>query len=213
MAATAVVLIRHGETIWNLEGRYQGQFDSPLTREGRRQVRALASRLRHYPFDHLYASDLGRAWQTAERIAAATGHAVIAEPRLRERHFGLFHGLDQGALQRQYPEEYKRYATGDPDYAIPGGESLRQLHERAVACLEELAARHAGERLVLVTHGGVLAALVRHVLGLPLALSRPFRVFNASFNLISHADGRWLLETLGDISHLQGPVGVDDLVE
>lgn len=212
MARTEVILIRHGETVWNLEGRYQGQLDSPLTERGVHQAEAIAARLRDCPFDHLYASDLGRTWKTAEPIAAATGHPILPEPRLRERHFGIFHGLDRTTIRDRYPEAHRGYTSDDPDYPVPQGESLRQLHERAVSCLEELAARHAGQRLVLVSHGGALAALLRHVIGIPIAAPRPFKLFNAAFNLITRSGDGWQIEVLGDACHLRHLDTDDDIV-
>jgi probable phosphoglycerate mutase len=210
--STSVILIRHGETRWNAEGRYQGQLDSPLTEEGVRQAEAIAYRLAADGVDRLYASDLGRARATADQIAQATGLSLVLDHRLRERHFGLFHGLTPQTIQERHPAEYAGFNAADPDFRIPGGESLRELHQRAVSCLEELTERHRGERLILVTHGGALAALVKHVLDLPLAAPRPFRVLNAAYNLIRRVQDRWLLEVLGDVSHLQSPAGPDDVV-
>lgn len=212
VASTRVILVRHGETCWNTEGRYQGQLDSPLTEEGHRQAEAIAARLAQDRIDGLYASDLGRARRTAEPIAAATGVPLYLDARLRERHFGLFHGQTPAVLRRQHPADYTQFSQPDADYRVPLGESLRQVHDRAVACLQDLHARHAGQRVALVTHGGVLAALLKYVLGLPLAAARPFRVFNAAYNVIHHTEGRWLLEVLGDVSHLQTIDGSDDVV-
>ena len=211
MTRTEVILIRHGETVWNLERRYQGQLDSPLTERGVQQSEAIADRLRDRPFDHLYASDLGRTWQTAAPTTAATGRAAIPEPRLRERHFGIFHGLDRTTIRQRYPEAHRKYTSDDPDYAVPEGESLRQLHQRTVSCLEELAERHASQRLVLISHGGALAALLRHVIGIPIAAPRPFKLFNAAFNLIVYEEGSWQIETLGDICHLRHLESDDDI--
>jgi len=208
---TRVVLIRHGETTWNLERKYQGQLDSPLTERGIRQARALAARLQHCQFSHIYASDLGRAWNTAENIAAATGRPLAADLRLRERNFGIFHGLDLAAIQEKYPEEFRGYASGDPDYVIPKGESARQLRARALDCLQDLSTRHAGQRFVMVSHGGVLTALFKHVLGLPVQASRPFKVINAGLNVICMDGGRWVIETMGDVGHLRRIEGADDV--
>ena len=209
MERTEIILVRHGETVWNLEKRYQGQLDSPLTERGVAQAEAIAARLACCTFDGLYASDLGRAWKTAEVIACSTGHQIVPEPRLRERNFGIFQGLNRTAMREEYPEEYQQYMGNYAAYVVPGGESLDQLSERAVTCLEELAARHMGGRLVLVSHGGALSALVKHVLGIPVAAARPFRLFNAGFNLIASNSGSWMLETLSDVSHLRGE-GLDD---
>src|SRR5690606_37293291 len=87
-----LILIRHGETLWNTERRMQGQLDSPLTERGLWQARQLGERLKSLPFVSLYSSDLPRARQTAQRIADVTGHQIIDDLRLRERHFGLFEG-------------------------------------------------------------------------------------------------------------------------
>jgi len=209
MKRTEIILVRHGETVWNLEKRYQGQLDSPLTERGMAQAEAIAARLECCPFDHLYASDLGRAWKTAEAIARSTGHEIVPEPRLRERDFGIFHGLDRATMREKYPEEYRQYTGDYAAYVVPGGESLEQLSGRAVTCLEELAARHAGGRLVLVSHGGALSAVIKHVLGIAVAAPRPFRLFNAGFNLIARDSGSWMLEILGDVSHLRDG-GLDD---
>lgn len=214
MNETQAILVRHAETTWNLESRYQGQLDSPLTERGLRQAEALAGRLRQIDFDHLYASDLGRAVHTAEKISAASGHPVRFDPRLRERHFGIFHGLQKPDIPANYPKEYRAYTSGDPDYVPPQGESLQQLHDRSLACLEELAQRHAGQRLVLVTHGGILGALVKHVLGLPVAAPRPFDLINASLSILVAKKDRWVVTTLGDVAHLQRleGEGIDDIV-
>jgi probable phosphoglycerate mutase len=200
---TRIILVRHGETEWNSLGLYQGQLDSPLTRQGLRQARALARRLRRYSTDSLYSSDLERARATAAPIAQATGLEVNTDPRLRERHLGVFQGLDKAVVQEKYPHEYAAYTSGDPDYCVPGGESSRQFLERALSCLEELAARHPAGHLVVVTHGGVLGMVLKHVLGLPIGAPRRFAMPNTGFNLISRNSTGWRLETLGDTSHLR----------
>ena len=209
---TTVILIRHGETTWNLEGKCQGQLDSPLTGKGIQQAKAVAARLQDGEFTHIHASDLGRAWNTAGHIAAATGRPLVADPRLRERNFGIFHGLDKAAMQEKYPEEFRAYASGDSDYVIPKGESLRQLSARSLACVQEVSAKHAGQRLVMVSHGGVLGEIFKHVLGLPIQTRRPFRIVNASLNVISLDRGRWVIESLGDVGHLRRIPGADDIV-
>ena len=139
---TEILLIRHGETLWNQQGRMQGQNDSPLTALGLHQARQLGSRLKDVSFTTLYSSDLGRAHQTARCIADATGHEVLADTGLRERCFGIFEGLTNAEIKVQHPEEHVRFATRDPDYAMPGGESTVQFRDRCVACLESIAQRH-----------------------------------------------------------------------
>ena len=202
MASTRVILLRHGETAWNLEGRYQGQFDSPLTPSGLAQARALANRLAGVKFAALYSSDLGRARQTAECISKSTGHEVHDDPRLRERHLGIFQNLLKAELKQKFSDDYRLFKSGGPDYVIAQGESARQAADRNNACLEELARRHPDETIVVVAHGGTISALLRHTLDIPLGTPRRFERFNASWNVFRFDDGKWFLETWGDVSHL-----------
>ena len=202
MSVTRVILLRHGETVWNLEGRYQGQLDSPLTPVGLAQARALGKRLAGMKFAALYSSDLGRARQTAACLVEFSAHEVRIEPRLRERHLGIFQNLGKAGLKEKFPDEYRLFKSGGPDHVIPQGESGRQAANRTNTCLEELALRHAGETIVVVAHGGTISALLRHTLAIPLEAPRRFARSNASWNLFNFEDGKWFLETWGDVSHL-----------
>ena len=208
--ACEVILVRHGETEWNRIGRPQGHLDSPLSDAGIAQAERLAQRLAGEEFAALYSSDLGRAFHTAQRIAAGSGHSVITDARLRERHLGVFQGLTRTEAGEKHPQESERLDSGDPDYRIPGGESARERHERIVACIEEIASRHPGERIVIVAHGGALRSLFYRTLGLPLSAPRAFKLLNASVNRFYFLDGRWKLATWGDVSHLGGLGALDD---
>ncbi len=210
MDATYVIVVRHGETEWNTEGRRQGHLDSTLTPKGRAQAEALAQRFTPGSCSVIYSSDLGRAYETARTIAENTGHEVVPDERLRERNLGIFQGLDGGEIRQRYPAEYEEHRKGGADHAVPSGESFRQQTERNMGCLEELARRHEGEIIMVVTHGGVLSALFRHTLSIPLDAPRRFSFKNASVNLFKFQDGTWGLETWGDITHLRR-VGALDL--
>jgi len=201
MQATRLIVIRHGESKWNREGRQQGHLDSGLTETGIAQVRAIAERLRKQSFTALYSSDLGRAYQTAEIIASQTGHRVVTDERLRERNLGIFQGHTWDEIERKYPEELHSYRTSGPGYVIPQGESVRQRVQRTVGCLEELATRHRGESIVVVAHSGVLNGLLRRTLGIPLEQRRRFKLWNASLNVFLYEDGTWTLGTWGDVAH------------
>lgn len=205
MPATRILLLRHGETAWNIEDRYQGQADSPLTPAGQAQAAALAVRLARGRLDVLYSSDLGRARATAWHLTQATGAIPVLDARLRERALGVFQGLTRREAEERFPEPYRRLRSGDPDYAVPEGESPRQHLERTVACLNDLAGRHPGETVAVVTHGGAVTLFLRHVLELPLVGPRRFSRANASWNSFLHQAGRWQLETWGDVSHLESP--------
>jgi probable phosphoglycerate mutase len=201
MSAAHLILLRHGETEWNIEARYQGQLDSALTATGRAQAAALASRLVPHGVAVLYSSDLGRAQETARVIADATGLKVIPDSRLRERHLGIFQGLLKSEIREMFSDEYRRFKA-DADYVIPGGESARQCSTRIIGCLEEIARRHVGQKIAIVAHGGTVSSLLRHTLATPLEAPRRFERLNASWNVFLFEDGKWSLQTWGDVSHL-----------
>jgi 2,3-bisphosphoglycerate-dependent phosphoglycerate mutase len=199
---TELILLRHGETKWNSVGRLQGHLDSPLSPEGLRQAGLLAARLSAMSFHALYSSDLGRALETARSIATRTGHSILQDRRLRERGLGMLEGLTRDEASQRHPEVFAEYSAGGPDFVVPGGESTSQRLRHALECLEELGARHAGERIVLVTHGGVLSSLFRHCLGIPPGTPRAFSVLNACWNQFDYHEGKFRLVTWGDVNHL-----------
>lgn len=205
---TLLIAIRHGETEWNSEGRFQGHLNSALNAAGVAQAIALGEYLARERFDLLLSSDLGRALQTASAIAMRTGHGIVVEPRLRERRMGIFQGLTPAEVQARYPEQYARFRSHDPDYVMPGGESMRQLFQRSVACFTELATRHAGLTLAVVTHGGVLAMLYRRARAMPLEAPRDFPLHNTGINRLCHRDGAWQLQSWGEVGHLD--LALDD---
>lgn len=202
-AMTELIVVRHGETLWNAGGRLQGHLDSGLSPLGVRQAEAIARRLGEERFVALYSSDLGRAFQTAEPIAQATGLPIVTDSRLRERNLGVFQGLTMAEILERFPDDHRRFVSGDPDHVVPGGESGRQRYERTVACADEMAARHRGERVLIVTHGGVLNGLLRRALGIDLAIPLSYRLFNATINTFFVRGGTWKLGTWGDIHHLR----------
>lgn len=202
MERTQVIIVRHGETEWNIANIRQGHLDSPLTEDGIAQAKALARRLMSERFSALYSSDLGRAMQTARIIAEATGHEIVSDPRLRERHLGIFQGLSSDEIKEKHPEEYKLHRSLGPDYVIPSGESFRQQVARNLAYLNEIAAKHLGETIVVITHGGVLSGLFRHTFSIPFEAPRRFEFTNAGLNVFVYEQGSWFLQTWGDLSHL-----------
>jgi probable phosphoglycerate mutase len=209
MERTQVIIVRHGQTQWNLKLIRQGHLDSPLTEKGIAQAKALAQRLAQEKFNALYSSDLGRAVQTAQIIAAVTGHQIVTDTRLRERNLGIFQGLNGDEIKEKFPEEYRFHRSLGPDYVIPSGESVKQQVERNIVCLCEIAAKHIGEAIVVVTHGGVLSGLFRHTFSIPFSAARRFEFMNASLNVFNYENGSWFLQTWGDVSHL-GVIGTAD---
>lgn len=199
---TEMIVVRHGETVWNADRRMQGQQDSPLSERGRAQARALGVRFMTEPFDHLYSSDLARAYHTAAAIAERTGHEIKVDPRLRERAFGIFEGLTAAEMAARHPDEYARFRARDPDYALPGGECTREFFARSMACFNELALRHPGERVVVVAHGMLLDALYRAARGLDLICARDVDLINGSLNVFRFDRARWEVLHWGDCAHL-----------
>lgn len=199
---TEILLIRHGETLWNQQGRMQGQQDSPLTPVGMNQARQLARRMKALEFTALYSSDLGRAHQTARCIADETGHEVIAEPGLRERSFGIFEGLTNTEIKLRHPEDHELFAKRLPDYRMSGGESAAQFRERVIVTMERIVKRHPDETIAIVSHGLVLDALYRTATQMALDAPRGFPLLNCSLNTFRHGPDGWLAVAVCDVGHL-----------
>ncbi len=159
MSTTQVLLVRHGETAWNRQHRYVGRTDLPLSERGIRQAERLAQRLAGEPIEAIYSSDLQRASQTAERIAAVHGLTVHFEPCLREADFGAWEGLTLAEIHQSYPREYAAWLA-DPSVPAPAGESIAQVAARVGPFLRGLVAQHPAGAIAVVGHGGSLHALI-----------------------------------------------------
>ena len=202
---THICFVRHGETDWNVELRMQGQIDIALNARGQAQATAIGRHFEGRRADALYSSDLERARQTAAAIARAHALPPKHDPRLRERHYGHFQGLTFDEAEHRHPENFRRFKARDPHFALPDdGESLNTLAARVHAALEDIAREHAGETVVVVTHGGVLDIAHRLATGQALQTARAFAIPNAALNWIEHTAGSWKLIAWADESHLQG---------
>ncbi|MCO5101299.1 MAG: histidine phosphatase family protein [Burkholderiaceae bacterium] len=201
--STELVLVRHGITAWNRERRFQGQLDTPLDEQGFEQARKTGLRLRSWPLAAVYSSDLLRARQTAEAIAAPHGLQLRIERRLRERHYGGYEGRTYEEIERIDPDGYGRWRARDPAFALPGGgETLLSLHARVEAALRDLASRHEDETVAIVTHGGVLDCAFRLATGLAIEAPRAHELLNASLNRIAWRNGSFTLIAWADAVHL-----------
>lgn len=208
---TELIMIRHGVTAWNKERRFQGQIDIPLDDEGLRQAQLLGQSMTGAALAAVYASDLTRARQTAEPLASAIGLPVVAEPGLRERHYGAFEGRTWDELQREHAADFARWRAREPDFPLPGGgETLLALHDRVEATMRALAARHPGASVVAVTHGGVLDCAYRIATGLGMREPRQHDLLNASINRILFDGERFSLVGWADVAHLRR---ADDAIE
>ena len=200
--ATRLIVVRHGETAWNVDTRIQGQLDIGLNATGERQAQQLGEALADETVAAVYASDLSRAWNTARAVAGSLGIEVIAEPRLRERAFGQFEGRTFADIEANSPDDARRWRTRDPEFAPAGGESLIVFRERVTAVVAELSARHPGEQVVLVAHGGVMDVLYRAATGQALQAPRTWHLGNAAINRLLWTPQGLSLVGWGDIAHL-----------
>jgi broad specificity phosphatase PhoE len=196
-----LMLVRHGESEWNAQRRYQGQSDVPLSALGRRQVELIAEQLAGDKIDAIYASDLVRAWQTASAIAEKIGLEISPEPRLRELKFGILEGLTFDEAQAQYPQMIAAWLD---DFNRPpeGAETIDLFNARVVSLLDELKQKHDEQTVLLVAHGGSLSEILRVALGLSREKRWYLEMGNASLSEILIAEDYVALKRLNDTCHL-----------
>jgi probable phosphoglycerate mutase len=200
-----LLLIRHAATAWTAQGRFQGQTDVPLSPHGRSQATALAQRLRTETLHLLYASDLQRAWETAQAIAAPHALHVQAEPRWREMAFGCWEGLTYAEIQQQDAESWTAWEHDQLHSAAPGGETLLQMAERVRAAYVAMLAAGQDKTVGLVAHGGPLQLLLCLALGLPPQAYWQFALSPASLSELCVYEQGAILTRLNDTHHLCTP--------
>ncbi|XWS41948.1 hypothetical protein CRYUN_Cryun17cG0126100 [Craigia yunnanensis] len=201
-AYAEIVVVRHGETEWNADGRIQGHLDVELNEAGRQQAASVAERLSKEPrISVVYSSDLKRALVTAETIAARCGGLeVITDPDLRERNLGDLQGLVFREAAKLSPKAYKAFLSHRTVQDIPGGgESLDQLYHRCTSALQRIGRKHKGERVVVVSHGGVIRSLYKRACPEGKSVGK---VLNTSVNIFQLSDEEWTIKSWGDVSHL-----------
>ena len=201
---TRIIAIRHGETTWNVDTRIQGRLDIPLNATGRMQAARMARALQDEPITAVYASDLVRAWETAHYLGRARSLPVVPEVGLRERGFGDFEGLTFAEIEARLPDQSQRWRRRDPEFAPAGGESLVALNQRVVEAAERLAARHPGELIALVGHGGVMDVLYRAAARLHIQAPRTWSLGNAAINRLLWTPEGFSLVGWADTQHLDG---------
>ena len=199
-------LVRHGETAWNAERRWQGQRDLPLTPLGEAQAQAVAERLAPLGLAAVYSSDLLRATQTAGAIAAATGLPVAIDERLREVDVGGWEGLTSDEARERDPDGHARWTAGDTGWT--DGETYPAMADRVVAAVEDIAARHdGGAAIAIVGHGGPIRALVAHAVDLPGDGRRQLAPSpNGGISVIDATPSRWTLVRYADSCHVDALV-------
>lgn len=195
--------IRHAESVYNADGRIQGQADPPLSAEGVKQAQALADFLQAASFDAIYTSPLQRSANTARPAARALNLELLTDERLMELHVGVFQHKTWPEVEVEFPEAARGWKSRDPDYCIPGGESRRMLMARAKAVFDDI--RETGaERVIVVAHGGTLTAAFKALLAIP-AERNPYSLLNCSISQLhwpGNGDEIKLL-TLNEVEHLR----------
>jgi 2,3-bisphosphoglycerate-dependent phosphoglycerate mutase len=199
---TELILIRHGETDWNRELRFQGQVDVPLNATGHEQALRVARRLAGSTVHHIYCSDLLRTRETADPSATELALQLVPDAGLREQNFGAVDGMRVDDIKAQHAEAWDQWIRFDADYAFTGGESTRQFHTRVMQSLRRIAAAHPGQTLLVVTHGGVLDMVFRTARGLDLSGPRQSEIPNGGLNRVRLADDIFEILEWADTGHL-----------
>lgn len=201
---TTLIIVRHAETEANVSQIWQGSQDAPLTARGQIQVQATAQFFAKWvvthPVDAFYVSPLARAQSTAAGIAEAIGLQPEIEPRLSEFHLGDWEGRSFAEL-RDAEDLWGKWAV-DPRFAPPNGESPHTFYLRAVAAMDEIAARHPGQSVIVVTHGGLIANVLAGWLGKDSAEWRKWEAHNCAITMIERSEEGWTALSVNDISHL-----------
>lgn len=169
---TRLVLVRHGETIWNAEDRYAGSTDIPLSPRGLEQAEQLASWASSAKLDAIWVSPMRRARETVAPVERMTGITARVDPRLREIHFGQAEGLTDSELRQSFPQAFAAFQTDPVAHHLPGGEDPQDVARRAIECFDEIEKAHPRNRVLLVTHNTLIRIALCHLLGLPLSKYR-----------------------------------------
>lgn len=210
---TTLYFVRHGETDHNLKRIVQGRgVDAVLNATGRAQAEALARRLAEVSFDAIYTSTQRRARQTTEAVARAhPGVPLILSEQLEEMDWGVFEGrASSPELEAVFAENYARWAQGIFDVPVEGGESILDVQRRALAAVEAMLDRHAGETLLVVSHGRLLRVLLASVLdGYGLERMHAIKHANTSVNRLLWCDGRFEANLLNCTAHLAALVATE----
>ena len=198
---TRIVLVRHGQTEYNREGRWQGSdTDVPLNDAGRAEAERVAASIAERFDDRIaavYTSDLERARQTAQIVAARLGLEAVDEPALRELSHGRWEGLTHAEVEKRWPDEHAAYQADPYHVRRGGGDSYEDLEARVWPALERLADRHRGKRIVAVSHGGPIRLALSRILDRPLTDRDALGIVNGSWFEVSRSPEGWSLETSG----------------
>ncbi|MCK8825511.1 alpha-ribazole phosphatase [Fuchsiella alkaliacetigena] len=201
--STEIVLVRHGETLWNRESKFQGVSDIELSAKGIEQAQKLAQRLVSQKLDKAYASNLQRAYRTAEIVIAEQEIDSIEKvPALREASFGEWEGLTFDEINEQYDSRLDAWLKDPVEVETPGGESFEDLQQRATEALTEIRSKHEEETVLVAAHGGTIRALLVHLLEMPLSNFWRLQQDNTAVNVVKFYDGDPIVTLLNCTRHL-----------
>ncbi len=196
-------LTRHGQTDWNIAGRYQGQSDVPLNQTGILQAAALAKRLSTEKIDAIYSSDLSRAKDTAQAIANFHQLHINTDSRWRELNFGDWEGMNYKEMSAHSPELFENWMKDSVNTSTPNGESLKQLARRVKTAFDEIKNKHKDQTVLVVSHSGALQALLATLLSIELNFYWQFKISQASLSELKVYEDSVVLNLLNDVNHLQ----------
>lgn len=200
-AVTTIHLVRHGETEWNLERRVQGQTESYLSARGREQARHIGEQLQAFPFEQAYSSSSIRAVDTARLILEYNPVPLSTRDDLREIHLGCWEGRLHDELKEEFPEEHESYWEDPSRFYLEGAETFHQLQERAVSAIEDIAEKHAGQSVLVVSHGLFIKTVLSYYEGRHLRdLWHPPRMSNCSHSIIHRQDGTFKIVQYAGLS-------------
>ena len=202
-----LLIVRHGATDWNAEGRIQGHTDLGLSDTGAEQARLLGERLAQIPIDAAYCSDLKRAAETAKFALGDRDVVLQGVSKLREYHKGAFEGMTLPEIKDQFPDDYPRYLEKNLDYAPEGGETARDVSVRVAGIFDEIKTKHLNETVLVVGHGGSLRLAMASLLGMPLEGNWSFVFDNCSLTIVDTYHDNAVLTLFNDTSHLNGIAG------
>ncbi len=204
MTAKRVYLIRHGQTDWNATGRWQGTLPVPLNAIGYQQAAELAAHYKDTLISAIYASDLPRAFETAQALADARGLTVVTDARLREVDLGALQGLTRDSIMAQYPQDWEEMHVNFFDWRPPGrGETRREVQARMMAAFHDITAQHPDQEIALVSHGLAIRMLLIGLFASQVDAMRRLDIHNTSVTIVEpNGDGSWRGVQWADIRHL-----------
>jgi probable phosphoglycerate mutase len=199
---TRLLLVRHGQSTWNEQGRIQGQLDPPLSELGHEQARMLAERLSGGTFAGFYTSDLSRTAETAAAIGEVIGLPPVARPQLREVGLGAWEGMTAAEVAEQYPAEWERWRAMPSWDSVPEAEGSARFETRVRGAIADLFEHHPHGDVLVVTHGGVIQVALGDVVGRTGSALEPFVIDNCSLSTIVRGPRRTVITGVNDVSHL-----------